>query len=82
MTMPRTVEIAKYVFPAHEEVTFTCVEGTSFAGFRTTELQATYSRLKIHKAPRPGNVPAEVINQMVADRPEYVLAVMNGLAKI
>lgn len=60
--------------------TFICNETEVFQNL-SVELYAAAMRLKNKKAPGPGNIPAEVMRELAAIRPEHFLKIYNELAK-
>lgn len=80
MAMQTVEEVVNHLFPVHEPVRFICDRTVIFSNFRLEELSKASDRLKVKKAPGPGNIPPEIIKEVVKNKPDYVLDVYNSLA--
>lgn len=81
MTMQNMEEVVDHLFPVHQQVIFDCDRSVAFTDFTIDELRTASEKLKGNKAPGPGSIPPEIIKAVALNKPEYVLAVYNNLAR-
>ncbi|XP_060516193.1 uncharacterized protein LOC132695754 [Cylas formicarius] len=80
LSMEATEKIVRHLFPCHDAVSFARDDGAKPVVFTVDELSNAAAKLKNKKAAGPGGVPAEILKELVATKPEYVLATYNKLA--
>ncbi|XP_060516767.1 uncharacterized protein LOC132696115 [Cylas formicarius] len=81
LSMEATEKIVRHLFPCHDAVSFARDDGAKPVVFTVDELSNAAAKLKNKKAAGPGGVPAEILKELVATKPEYVLATYNKLAE-
>lgn len=80
MTMKTVEVVATHLFPEHEGVDFLRRIPVQVEPFTAEELQAACRKMRNKKAPGPIGIPPEIVKEVAAGRPQYVLKVYNGLA--
>ena len=81
MSMQTMESIVDTLFPEHQPVRWNRDNDAEFVSFTLEELIAACNKLKLNKAPGPGNIPPEILKNVTQHCPNLVLSVYNELAR-
>lgn len=80
LTAEAMEDVVNHLFPIHNDVTFNTNTNDNFPEFTSEDILKACSKLKNNKAPGPGNIPSEVIKEIIQQKPDSILPVFNKLA--
>lgn len=80
MTFEAMEKASEYLFPTHPRVDFVPQKTDKFVDFTVEELKSASNKLKLNKAPGPGQIPNVVIKMVAEKKPKIVLETLNKLA--